>query len=135
MIQEDLVFQQLEDEALSELYDMQQRMHSALAPAFFESEFKDEVGRAWKAHDRVGRLSLPWYKWGPEKSLADAYRAMVESRKDPAVRAQLARAHADLADRVSAGQKEALAIESFTRLQRDRQAKVQDMMRRRQSSG
>ncbi len=79
MIQEDLVFQQLEDEALGELYDMQQRMHSALAPAFFENEFKDEVGRAWKAHDRVGRLSLPWYKWGPEKSLADAYRAMVES--------------------------------------------------------
>jgi hypothetical protein len=133
MIKEDLVFQQLEDEALGELYDMQQRMHSALAPAFFENEFKDEVGRAWKAHDRVGRLSLPWYKWGPEKSLAEAYRAMVESRKDPAVRAQLARSHADLAKRVDEGRKTAQAISTFTKLQRERQAEVQAMMRRRNS--
>ena len=108
-----MVFDELERQGLSQLYGLQHQLHSSITVAYEGSEFSDEVSKAWRAHDRAGRQLLPWYTWGPEKDLAEAYRDMQATGKDPVQRAAIDKLHDDLKARVDASRHEDKIIQLF----------------------
>jgi len=81
-----LVFDALERELMAELERLIFQQHVAIASTSYGTPFTDEIDGARSAFSKHGRLTLPWLKWGPEKTLADLWEERCKRHKDPRYR-------------------------------------------------
>lgn len=61
--------------------------------------FNEEIRQARSRYTAYGRLTLPWLKWGPERTAEEAWRDLQERRKDPAHMAWVAQAQKEIDDK------------------------------------
>jgi hypothetical protein len=75
--------------------------HVSLAGGANEEVFQEEVRNARSRYSSYGRLTLPWLKWGPDKTTAQLYQESQARRQDPAFMELLESAQAELEERAN----------------------------------
>ncbi len=99
---ESVVFAELERESLKELDGLIYHEHLATMGALTGDEFSAERRSARDVFARLGARLMPWSRWTPERTPADAYRAAQERHKDPAYMAHIRKLQASLDERSNA---------------------------------
>lgn len=96
------MFPELEREALSELDQLIYQEHLLTMNALTGDEFNEERRTARDIFTRLGRRSMPWGQWTPQKTPADAYREAQERHKDPVYKAKIEQLQSELDGRAEA---------------------------------
>lgn len=118
LLKEEIVFNALEDAMVAKMDTLTHQWHcSAAARSNMWDENSDDFEfhrkQADKTYKAIGRLTLPWYKWAEEMSLAEMWQKFKEYEKDPEFQAWRKGKKSELQKVKSAAEAEAKTLQAI----------------------